>query len=107
MIAKLTERVGGIRGYYPMNKVVVAMEGNTKTPFTPEIEKEEKPKDFNLPVLGKYEGSGDPMAHLFHYKQRMSMERVSKALNCKLFATTLSGKALSWFFRQEIPQAIP
>ena len=73
------------------------MEGITKTPFTLEIEKEEKPKDFNSPVLDKYEGSGDPMAHLLHYKQRMSMERVSEALNCKLFTTTLSGKALSWF----------
>ena len=47
--------------------------------------------------MDKYEGKGDPMAHLLYYKQRMSMERVTKALNCKLFATTLPGKALSWF----------
>ena len=73
------------------------MEGITKTPFAPEIERKERPKDFNPPALDKYEGNRDSMAHLLHYKQRMSMERVSKALNCKLFATTLSGKALSWF----------
>ena len=73
------------------------MESIVKTPFTGEIEREERPKDFNLPALDKYEGTGDPMAHLLHYKQRMSMERVTEALNCKLFATTLSGKALSWF----------
>ena len=73
------------------------MEGITKTPFTPEIERKEKPKNFNSPVLDKYEGSGDPMAHLLHYKQRMSMERVNEALNYKLFVTTFSGKALSWF----------
>ena len=73
------------------------MEGIVKTPFTSEIEREERPKDFNPPTLDKYEGTRDPMAHLLHYKQRMSMERVTEALNCKLFATTLSGKALSWF----------
>ena len=48
-------------------------------------------------MLDKYEGKGDLMAHLLHYKQRMSMEKVSEALKSKLFATTLSGKALSWF----------
>ena len=80
-----------------MNRDADKMEGITKTPFTPEIEREEKPKDFNPLVLEKYEGSGDPMAQLLHYKQRMSMERVSEGLNCKLFATTLLGKALSWF----------
>ena len=73
------------------------MEGITKTHFTPEIKKEEKPNDFNPPVLDKYEGSRDPMTHLLYYKQRMSMEKVSEALKYKLFATTLSGKALSWF----------
>ena len=36
------------------------------------------------------------MAHLLHFKQRMSMERVSKALTCKLFATTLTKKAFTW-----------
>ena len=75
------------------------MEGIVKTPFTLEIEREERPKDFNPPALDKYEGKGDPMAHLLHYKQRMSMERVTEALNCNLFTTTLSGKALSWFYQ--------
>ena len=73
------------------------MEGIVKTPFTSEIEREERPKDFNPPTLDKYDGAADPMAHPLHYKQSMSMERVTEALNYKLFATTLSGKALSWF----------
>ena len=97
LIAEVEKQVGGVQGYYPTNKTADAMEGIMKTPFTLEIEKEERPKDFNLPLLDKYEGVGDPMAHLLHYKQRISMERVIEALNCKLFATTLSGKALSWF----------
>ena len=47
------------------------MEGIVKTPFTLEIEKEERPKYFNLLVLEKYEGKGGTMANLLNYKQRM------------------------------------
>ena len=71
------------------------MEGIVKIPFAAWIEKEERPKDFNPPALEKYEGKGDLMAYLLHFKQRMSIERVSEALNCKSFASTLTGKALS------------
>ena len=56
MIAELAKRIGGIRGYYPTNRAADAIEGIIKTPFTPEIEKEEKPKDFNPSTLDKYEG---------------------------------------------------
>lgn len=97
LIAEVAKRVGGVRGYNPKSRAMDAMEGIVKTSFTCEIEKEERPKDFNPPALDKYEGVGDPLAYLLYYKQRMSMERVIEALNCKLFATTLSGKALSWF----------
>ena len=96
LIAEVAKWVRGVRGYYLTDKAADAMEGIVKTPFAPEIEREEKPKDFNPPALDKYKGKGDPMAHLLHYKQRMSMERVTEALNCKLFATTLSGKSMSW-----------
>ena len=54
------------------------MEGIVKTPFTPWIEREERPKDFNPPALEKYEGIGDLMAYLLHFKQRMSMKKFSK-----------------------------
>ena len=80
-----------------MNRAADVMEGIVKTPFTPEIVREERSKDFNLPAMKKYEGKGDPMAHLLHFKQRMSMEKVTETLNCKLFASTLAAKALTWF----------
>ena len=51
-----------------MDREAVAMEGIVKTPFTPEIEKEKRPKDFNPPAMEKYEGKGDPIAHLLHFK---------------------------------------
>ena len=54
LITEVAKRVGGLRGYYPTSRAADAMEGIMKTPFTSEIEKEERPKDFNPPALDKY-----------------------------------------------------
>ena len=51
-----------------MDRSAAVMEGIVKTPFIPEIEKEEKPKDFSPLTMEKYEGKRDPMAHLLHFK---------------------------------------
>ena len=39
MIVELAKRVREIQGYYPTNRATDAIEGITKTTFTPEIEK--------------------------------------------------------------------
>ena len=57
LIVEVAKRVGGVQGYYPTSRAVDAMEGIVKTPFTSEIEKEERPKDFSPPTLDKYEGT--------------------------------------------------
>ena len=97
LIEEVAKRVGEVWGFYSTDRATAAIEGIVKTPFTPWIEKEERLKDFNPLAMEKYEGKGDPMAHLLHFKPRMSMEKVYEALNCKLFTTILRGKALSWF----------
>lgn len=86
----MAKRVGGMRALYPTDQAAAAMKGIIKSPFVLWIEKEERPKDFKLPELERYDGKGDPIAHLLYFKQRMSMERVCEALTCKLFATTLT-----------------
>ena len=48
LIAEVAKRVGGVRGYYLSSRTTDAMEGIVKTLFTPEIEREERLKDFNL-----------------------------------------------------------
>ena len=80
---------------YSIDQATTTMRGITKFLFSEWIDKEEKPRDFNPPILVKYEGKRDPMVHMLHFKQRMSLERISKALTCKLFATTFTRKALS------------
>ena len=120
LIAEVAKRVRGVRGYYPTSRAADAMEGIVKTPFTSEIEREERPKDFNPPTLDKYEGTGDPMAHLLHYKQKMSMERVTEEPKLQairyhsvrksfvlVLSTTRRFHHQFHVFRQEISRAIP
>ena len=82
---------------HSMNQATIAIKGITKSLFEEWIEKEEKPKDFNPPIPKKYKGKGDPMVHFLHFNQIILLERISEALTCKLFATTLIGKYFSWF----------
>ena len=39
LIAEVAKRVGGVRGFYSMDRVAAAMEGIVKTPFIPELDK--------------------------------------------------------------------
>ena len=68
LIEEVAKQVGEVWGFYLTDKATAAMEGIVKTPFATWIKKEERPKDFNSPALEKFEGNGDPMAHLLHFK---------------------------------------
>ena len=59
--------------------------------------KEVKLKNFNPPTLEKFQGKSDPVSHLLHFKQRASLEEITEGLTCKLFSTTFTEQALSWF----------
>ena len=89
LIEEVAKRVEGVRALYPTDQVS----------FFPLDRERREARDFNPPILEKYKGKGDLMAHLLYFKPRMSIERVSKALTCKLFATTLTGKAFTWFIQ--------
>ena len=97
MIEFVAKRIGGIRALYPTDQVADATKGITNSSFAQWIEKEEKPKDFNPPIPEKYEGRGNPIVQLLHFKQRMSLKRILEALTNKLFVIVFIGKALSWF----------
>ena len=45
LIEEVAKRVGAVRGFYLTDKATAAMKGIIQTPFTPQIEKEERPKD--------------------------------------------------------------
>ena len=80
-----------------MDKAVEAMREISKSPFALWIMIEVKPKRFSPPVLDKFNEKFDPVSHLLHFKQIISLEEVTEGLTCKLFSTTFTKRALSWF----------
>ncbi|KAL0462362.1 UNVERIFIED_CONTAM: hypothetical protein Slati_0123800 [Sesamum latifolium] len=50
-----------------------------------------------IPNLSEYNGVGDPQDHLDQFLARADLLDISDAAYCKLFRTTLSGKAMVWF----------
>ena len=65
-----------------MDKATKAMREISKSPFASWIIQEMKPKEFNPPVLDKFDGKVDPITHLLHFRQRISLEEVTKGLTC-------------------------
>ncbi|KAI5344546.1 hypothetical protein L3X38_012423 [Prunus dulcis] len=74
-----------------------------KSPFTNDILKAKKPAKFTQPKFKLFEGVVDPIEHIYHFQQQIESE--DKVLLCKLFPSSLSGSALTWF-RQLKPKSI-
>ena len=55
------------------------------------------PKDYFPLILDTFEGNFDPVTHLLQFRKKMTLDFPSEAMMCKLFATTLSERALAWF----------
>ncbi|XP_043809011.1 uncharacterized protein LOC110606147 [Manihot esculenta] len=47
--------------------------------------------------MAVYDGIGNPREHVLNYKTFMELQTLSNALMCKVFPTTLSGPARTWF----------
>ena len=77
----------------------MAIRGMSRLPFVEWIEEEIKPKDFTPPIFDKFNGKTDPISHLMHVCQKISLETSNDVLMCKLFVTTLVGSALAWFIQ--------
>ncbi|XP_024172011.1 uncharacterized protein LOC112178021 [Rosa chinensis] len=77
-----------------------------KSPFTDDILNAAKPRRFTTPVFQKYVGTTDPVDHIKGYKQQMSIETTDEKLMCKIFPSSLTGPASTWF--QDLkPHSIP
>ncbi|XP_073298517.1 uncharacterized protein [Primulina huaijiensis] len=67
------------------------------SPFTTAILAESVPVGVKIPNLPEYEGMGDPQDHLDKFYAKADLYDISEAAYCKIFRTTLSGRALAWF----------
>ena len=55
------------------------------------------PSKFTQPPFNSYNGKMDPVEHVSHYIQMMSLHIHNDALICKLFPSSLGPTALRWF----------
>ncbi|KAM7251409.1 hypothetical protein ACFE04_023292 [Oxalis oulophora] len=70
---------------------------SSSPPFTEEIMKELPPDNFKLPSLKRYDGTGDPNAHISSYEVALLVYHICDAIKCKVFLQTLRGPAQEWY----------
>ena len=77
-----------------MNKVLSQV---FKSPFTRNIEGTSLPRRFHQPTFTIYNGRTDPVEHVNHFNQRMTVHSKDEALMCKVFPSSLGLVAMRWF----------
>ncbi|KAL0458738.1 UNVERIFIED_CONTAM: hypothetical protein Slati_0501000 [Sesamum latifolium] len=55
------------------------------------------PQGIRIPTLTDYDGTGDPEDHLDKFLAKADLLDMSDVGYCKIFCTTLSGRAMVWF----------
>ncbi|KAK3023914.1 hypothetical protein RJ639_043457 [Escallonia herrerae] len=66
-------------------------------PLSKAIEKAKLPPNFRMPQCDLYDGTGDPGEHVYQFQTNMLLLRVSDAVMCRAFPTTLRKAAHAWF----------
>ena len=52
---------------------------------------------FKMPRVEKYDGSGDPQAHLEAFREHIILHGILDEIACRAFPLTLKGVANDWF----------
>ena len=55
------------------------------------------PRLFTQPTFTMYNGRTDPVEHVSHFNQRMTVHSKNKALICRIFPSSLGPVAMRWF----------
>ena len=69
----------------------------SKSSFTRKIEREKLPRRFTQPTFTMYNGRTDPVEHVSHFNQRMTVHSRNKTLMCKVFPSSFGPVAMRWF----------
>ena len=67
------------------------------SPSSVEIERTEMPRNFNRPSFICYDSKTNPVEHISHYIQLMSLYSRNDRLMCKVFPSSLSPMVMRWF----------
>ena len=80
-----------------MDAMSRALRRAARSPFSRDIEQAPMPSRFTRPLFNSYDGKIDPVKHVSHYIQMMSLHTHNDALMCKVFHSSLGPTALRWF----------
>nr|XP_023890961.1 uncharacterized protein LOC112003025 [Quercus suber] len=80
-----------------MDAMSRALRRAARSPFSANIERAPLPDRFARPPFNSYDGKTDPVEHVSHYIQMMSLHTRNDALMCKVFPSSLGPTALRWF----------
>ena len=68
-------------------------------PFSEQVRAYAMPDKFKMPCVKKYDGSGDPKAHLEAFREHLILHGTLYEIACRAFLLTLTGVANDWFTR--------
>jgi len=80
-----------------MDAMSHALRQAARSPFSSDIERAPMPSKFTWPPFNSYDGKTNPVEHVSHYIQMMSLHTYNDALMCKVFPLSLGPTALRWF----------
>ncbi|XP_075661518.1 uncharacterized protein LOC142631271 [Castanea sativa] len=80
-----------------MDTMSQALRQAVRSPFSRDIESAPIPSRFARPPFNSYTGKTNPVEHVSHYIQMMSLHSHNDALMCKVFPSSLGPTALRWF----------
>ena len=69
----------------------------SKSLFGRRINKDRLPHQFSQPTFTIYNGRSDPVEHVSHFNQKMTVYSGNEALMCKVFPSSLRVVAMLWF----------
>ncbi|KAL0341718.1 UNVERIFIED_CONTAM: hypothetical protein Scaly_1834400 [Sesamum calycinum] len=75
----------------------LAMAPPKRSPFATHILAEAIQPGIKIPNISEYDGTKDPQDHLDQFLAKADLLDISNAAYCKIFRTTLAGKAMTWF----------
>ncbi|XP_020231601.1 uncharacterized protein LOC109812127 [Cajanus cajan] len=73
--------------------------GSHRHPFTPSIMQIPLMDNWKSLPIDKYDGTTDPDEHLDVFLMQVTLSTTDDAALCRIFPTSLKGRALSWFTR--------
>ena len=86
-----------VKGRAPVS--MDALVQQTESPFTAGVLHFPLPTKFIMSQIEAFDGAKDPVDHLNTYKNQMELHGYQDPVQCRAFAITLKGPALSWFNR--------